>query len=129
MNIKYKTQEYHSQTKLTEKTKMTTLKETAEAYEQKLTLNVSELPKVPVSIELLDGKGKDSEGVEFTYKYTEIEGKQYRVPGTVIGQLKAILVKMPNIEFITVMKTGAGMSTRYQVMPYQEIPTPQEKVE
>ena len=105
---------------------MTTLKESAQAWEPRQTLNIADLDKVPVNVELKDATGTDSSGENFTYKYAEIEGKEYRVPGTVIGQTKAILAKMPNLQFITVTKQGVGMNTRYMVMPYTE--TPEEPV-
>jgi hypothetical protein len=53
------------------------------------------------------------------YKYAEIDGKQYRVAGSIIGGVKALLEKMPNLEFVSVIKQGSGMNTKYQVIPYQ----------
>ena len=99
---------------------MATLREEAMAYQPPQTLNIADLNKISVDIELKDGKGKDSEGEEFSYKYAEIDGKQYRVAGSVIGGIKAILQKMPNIKFVSVIKQGQGMNTRYQVIPYTE---------
>jgi len=97
---------------------MATLKESAMAYEPPTTKNIADLEKVSVETELKDGEGKDNSGEVFKYKYFEIEGQEYRVAGSVIGQIKAILQKMPNTKFITVTKSGQGMSTRYVVMPY-----------
>ena len=96
---------------------MATLKEAALAYEPPQTLNIADLDKIPVDVELKDGSGKSSEGEVFTYKYAEIEGKQYRVAGSIIGGIKALLQKLPDLKFVSVIKQGQGMNTRYQVIP------------
>ena len=97
---------------------MATLRESAQAYEPPQTLNIADLDKIPIDLELKDGTGKDKEGQEFKYKYAEIEGKQYRVAGSILGGIKAILQKVPNLQFVQVIKQGQGMNTRYQVIPY-----------
>ncbi len=97
---------------------MASLKDEAIQYEPKTTLNIADLNKIPLSLELKDGQGKTKDGEEFTYKYAVIDGKEYRVAGTIIGGIKAILEKMPNLEFVAVLKSGQGRDTRYQVIPY-----------
>lgn len=104
---------------------MATLKEEAQAYEPPQTENIANVEKIPVELELKDGEGKDKEGTAFKYKYVEINGKQYRVPGSVLGGIKAILKKMPYIKYVTVDKEGEGMATRYHVMPWVEAETEQ----
>ena len=96
---------------------MATLRETALAYEPQQTLNIADLEKIPVDIELKDGSGKDKDGEVFTYKFAVIDGKQYRVAGSVIGGIKALLNKLPALKFVAVIKQGQGMNTRYQVVP------------
>ena len=103
---------------------MATIKEEAQAYEPPQTLNIADLDKIPIDLELKDGTGKDKEGIDFKYKYAEIEGKQYRVAGSILGGIKAILQKMPNLQFVQVIKQGQGMNTRYQVIPYTEQAAP-----
>lgn len=105
---------------------MATLREEAQAYEPKQTKNIAQLEKIPIDVELKDGEGKDKDGNVFKYKYAEIDGIQYRVPGTVIGGIKSILKKMPHVKYVTVDREGTGMATEYHVMPYVEVPT--EKV-
>lgn len=97
---------------------MASLKDEAIQYEPKTTLNIADLEKIPLSLELKDGEGETKEGEKFTYKYAVIDGKEYRVAGTIIGGIKAILQKMPDLEFVSVIKTGAGRDTRYQVIPH-----------
>lgn len=99
---------------------MGSIKEEASAYEPPQTLNIADLDKVSVDLELFDGSGTDKLGESFTYKYATIDGKDYRVPGSVLGGIKAILEKMPDLKHISVIKQGQGMNTRYQVIPYSE---------
>lgn len=113
---------YNPMTRM-EVNQMGTIKEEAQAYEPPQTLNIADLDKIPINIELNDGTGKDKEGVEFKYKYSVIGGKQYRVASSILGGIKAILHKMPNIQFVQVIKQGHGMNTRYQVIPYYTEPT------
>ena len=101
-----------------EEKKMATLKNEAMAYEPPQTLNIADLDKIPIDIELFNGKGKDKESrEEFAYKYAKIDGKEYRVAGSILGGIKAILQKMPDLKYVSVIKQGQGMNTRYQVIP------------
>ena len=97
--------------------KMATLKEEAQAYEPPQTANIADLEQVPVDIEVFDGEGKNKEGEVFKYKYTEIGGHKYRIAGIVLGGIKAILEKMPDVKEISVMKFWKGLNTQYQVVP------------
>ena len=97
---------------------MATLKEEAQNYVPPQTMNIADLEKIPIGIDMKDGSGKDSKGEEFKYKYAVIDGQQYRIAGSIIGGLKGLLKKMPNLQFIQVIKSGEGMNTRYQVIPY-----------
>jgi len=99
---------------------MATLKEEAKAYEPPCTLNIADIEKIPINLEVKDGEGKDSDGLQFKYKYSTIEDKDYRIAGTILGGIKAILKKMPDTQFVTVLKTGTGLNTRYQVLPWIE---------
>ena len=99
---------------------MATLKEEAMAYEPPQTLNIAELDKIPINLELKTGTGKNKDGDAFSYKYAEINGKEYRVAGSILGGIKALLQKMPNLKFVSVIKQGQGLNTRYQVIPYVE---------
>ncbi len=54
---------------------MATLKETAKEYVPPETLNIADLEKIPINIELSDGEGTDKEGKTFKYKYAQIEEK------------------------------------------------------
>lgn len=95
--------------------KMVSLKETAQAYEPKTTMNIADLEKVDISLELQDRKGTDGEGKEFDYKVLVIDGKEYRTPNTVIEEIKKIISLKPDVKFVKVTKQGSGLSTRYSV--------------
>ena len=100
---------------------MSTLKEQAKTYVKPTTKNISELDKIPIDIELLDGTGQNKKGETFKYKYVLVDNEEYRVPGTVIGGIKGLLSKIPNLKFVSVIKSGTTKEdTSYQVIPIQE---------
>lgn len=107
---------------------MATLKEEAQAYEPPQTLNIADLDKIPIGLEVKDGEGKDKEGEVFKYKYTTIDGKDYRIAGSIIGGIKTLLGKLPSLQYVVVLKSGSGMNTRYQVIPYTEPTATTEQV-
>jgi len=106
---------------------MGSLKDEAQAYEPLVTENIASLDKVSVDLDLKSAEGKDKDGNTFTYKYVEVAGKQYRVPGTVLAGIRSVLKKMPHIKEVTVDRSGEGLNTRYNVMPY--IPAQVERVD
>ena len=107
---------------------MATLKEEAMAYEPPQTLNIADLDKIPVDIEVVTKEGKNKDGKDFEYLSASINGKEYRIAGSILGGIKAILQKMPNLKYVSVIKQGQGMNTRYQVIPYTMEETTQETV-
>jgi len=98
---------------------MATIKEEAQAFEPKASIkNIADLPEVSTGFELKTEKGKNNEtGEEFEYKFIEVNGEKYRVPGKVIGDVKVILEENPNLQKFKVKKTGTGLETRYTVIP------------
>jgi len=107
---------------------MATLREEAKGYIPPQTLNIADLDKIPIDIELFDGEGKTTEGEVFKYKFAKIDGKEYRVAGSIIGGIKAIMEKVPSLKSVSVIKQGQGMNTRYQVIPYTEEAKPKEEI-
>lgn len=96
---------------------MTNIKEEALAYESQRTQNIVDLEIVPADIEIHDGSGHDGDGKEFFYKYILVEGTEYRVPNSVLQNLKAILESNPKLTKFKVTKAGEGMNTKYTVIP------------
>lgn len=97
---------------------MGTIKDEAEAYVPKQTKNIAELPQVAIDFDLKEGEGVDKEGNTFKYKYVEVNGEEYRVPGVVIAQVKDILSENKGMKSFKVKRTGEGKTgTRYTVIP------------
>ena len=101
---------------------MTNIGESAKAYEPPKTLNISDLDEVSVDLNIQD-KAFDVKESDGTVKETihqkiiEIDGKEYRVPNSVLKQLKVLLEDNPSLKKFKVLKTGEGMQTIYQVVP------------
>ena len=102
--------------------KMASLKEAAQAYEPPQTLNIADLDHVNVDIEIKKETHTKSDGEDFTINVIEVEGKKYRVPSSVLNGMKAIIERLPSTKLITVLKSGTGMNTSYQVLPWSEQP-------
>jgi len=100
-----------------EKTKMN-LKETAQAYvPPQQTLNIAELERVSVNVELSEEQHIDKDGNPFKINVFEQDGKKYRVPSSVLKGIKSIIERIPTTTHICVLKSGNGMDTSYQVIP------------
>ena len=95
---------------------MTSIKQEAEAYEPTTTRNISELESVSVDIEVYDKTFKQGTPEEFSVKLALIEGEEYRIPLTVLRDLKAILESKPDMKTFRVNKSGQGMGTTYTVI-------------
>jgi hypothetical protein len=94
-----------------------TIGQCADNYMPKTARNITELKTVSVDFVVHNEKGIDGEGEEYTYNYIEVNGERYRVPNTILKDLKAIREKKPALKTFTVSKTGEGRNTRYTVIP------------
>ena len=87
------------------------------------TKNIADLKEVSTDIELIDDEFEVTDKVTKQVKTVQqklivVEGEQYRIPVSVISQLKAILEDNPTCKKFKVLKTGTTMDdTRYQVIP------------
>jgi len=95
---------------------MASLKDTAKEHIPKQTLNIADLDRVNLTLPIEDRTGTDSEGKEFSYKVMIENDLEYRVPNTVLEEIKKILALKPEVSFVHVSKTGSGLNTRYSVM-------------
>ncbi|MEM4271144.1 MAG: hypothetical protein QXO70_03570 [Candidatus Pacearchaeota archaeon] len=105
-----------------QKTRMLKIGEFAKSYESKTARNISELPEISVDSEILDDQFETIDNVTkqpkiIKQKIIFVNGINYRVPTSVLQQLKIILEDNPNIKKFKVKKTGTMMETRYQVIP------------
>ena len=99
---------------------METLKDVARNWQPQHTKNIADLNEVNIeTIHPEDREGIDKDNKPFKYKVIVVEGEDYRVPGSVIGGIKGILEKKPNLKRISVSKTGDGLNTRYTVIPIE----------
>jgi len=101
---------------------MVKIEEFAKAYESKTTKNISELTEISTNLDLQDDEFDftDKEGNEKTVKQRVIvvDDQKYRVPISVIQQLKVMIEDNPKITKFKVKKTGEGKdNTRYTVIP------------
>ena len=95
---------------------MASLKDEAKAYESHAIGNIAELSKVSTNLNVQERVGTNEEGKDFSYKVIVIDNQEYRVPVSVLKQLKVILEENPNLKEFKVKKTGQGMSTDYTVI-------------
>ena len=96
---------------------MATLKDFAKEYEPKQTKNIADLTEVSTDLEIISKTGKDKDGKEFDYLVIVVDGEDYRIPGKVVGDLKAILKENPALKKFKVKKSGSGLATTYTVIP------------
>jgi len=94
---------------------MGTLKEEAQAYQPKQTLNIADLDRVDLSFPIEDRSSTDKEGKEYNYKVMVVNGIEYRTPWTVLEEIKKMLSLKPDLTHVKVSQTGSGLNTRYQV--------------
>jgi len=106
---------------------MAKISEVAKGYETtSKTKNIADLGRVSTDLEIMH------DSFELTDKATgepktvqqqviEVDGEKYRVPVTVIQQLKVILEDNPNLKNFKVKKSGTTKDdTRYQVIPLMD---------
>lgn len=99
--------------------KMTNLRETAKAYEPQSTHNVADLEAVSLDVVIEERKAKDKDGKEYGYSVALVLGEEYRVPASVLKDIKAIMTAKPTLKTVKVIKKGEGMKTQYTVIPLE----------
>lgn len=94
-----------------------TIKDEAQAYQPKpTTKNISELQSISTDL-VIEDDSFEFEGKEVKQKVVQIGGERYRMPVSVLRDLKVILEDNPNLKSFKVKKTGQAMETRYTVIP------------
>jgi hypothetical protein len=114
----------NNQLNIEEVKQMTKLSEFAKDYEpSSKTKNISDLKEVSTDIDLIDdefiipAKG-NVPAKTVKQKVIMQDNEKYRVPASVIGQLKIVLEDNPNCKKFKVKKSGSTIDdTRYQVIP------------
>lgn len=96
---------------------MTTLKDSAMAYEPKTTKTIDEAGNISLDFPTAERSKKNKDGQEYSYTVALINGEEYRVPDSVKSDIKDLLEAKPSLKTIRVTKKGQGMSTQYTVVP------------
>ncbi len=96
---------------------MGNLKEEAQSYEKPKSLTIADLEIVSVEVDVKNGVGQDREGKDYDYKYIIVDEKEYRVPNSVLEQLKVQTTENPELSNFKVTKEGEGYDTKYTVVP------------
>lgn len=104
------------------------LKEHAQAYEPpQPTKNIAELDKVdlllPIHEETVTStKDKDEKGnfKQWQQNYLLLDEVKYRVPKSVIIDIKQFIEAIPTLRSVKISKSGSGMETRYTVIPLEQ---------
>jgi len=90
---------------------MANLKEEAQGYEPKHIRNISELKAISIDVEVFT----ETE-VEFPYKYIVVNGERYKMPLTIIADLKEVLEEKPDLKDFKVKRVGEGKNTKYTLI-------------
>jgi hypothetical protein len=98
---------------------MANLYESAKAFVPQQTLNIADLEAVSLSVDIEQRTGKDQKGKEFSYAVALVAGKEYRVPASVLNDIKTIIEAKPTLKTVKVVKKGQGMNTEYTVIPLE----------
>ena len=98
---------------------MGNLREESKAFEPKKTLNVADLEALSLDSKIETRVGKDKSGKEFSYKVAVILEQEYRVPASVLADIKTLIEAKPTLKTVRVIKKGQGMNTTYSVIPME----------
>jgi hypothetical protein len=79
--------------------------------------NIADLELVRADTEIHKETRKDQNNEDYNVIFIVKEGEEYRVPPSVVTQLKTLLEAKPDLSAFKVLKTGTGMGTKYQVIP------------
>ncbi len=96
---------------------MTTLKQFAQDYVPTQMNNIADLEIVRTDVEIKEETRTNKENEDYTVKYIVVDGKEYRVPATVVEQIQTIIKTKPDLATVKVSKSGTGLGTKYQVIP------------
>ena len=101
-----------------------TIGEHAKAYEPKQMKNISDLEVVSVQQVIKEEVKLDKDGEPYEVTFIVLpnsEGKneEYRVPNSVLAQLKTMLKEKEDMKTFKVIREGEGLNTKYTVVPLE----------
>jgi len=88
----------------------------AKEFEPQQMKNIADLEIVRADIEIHEEVRKNQDEEEYKVIFIIVEGEEYRVPPSVITQLKTLIEEKPDLKTFKVKKSGQGMGTKYQVI-------------
>jgi hypothetical protein len=91
----------------------TSIRQKAQAYEPVTTKNISELKEFSSEEEITEVEYHDKTGKPFIVNEINVNGEKYRVPVSVIADIKAIQEENPDVIRFKVKKAGTGLQTKY----------------
>ena len=95
---------------------MVSIKDFAKAFEPQQMKNIADLETVEANTEIKRETRKDQSNEEYNVMFIVKDGEEYRVPPSVVSQLKAVIEAKPDLTTFKVTKSGQGMGTKYQVI-------------
>lgn len=96
---------------------MATLKEFAKEFTPQAMKNIADLEIVRTDEEIKSEIRKDQNNEDYKVMFIVKDGDEYRVPASVVTQLKGIIEAKPDLATFKVVKSGTGLGTSYQVIP------------
>lgn len=96
--------------------KMVSINETAKHTENAF-ITIDMLEKIDANLDVFEGEATKKDGEKFTYNFIKVDGKEIRIPKSVLLELKAQNeVRKTPIKFFKVVKKGEGLNTSYSVV-------------
>ena len=101
---------------------MNSIKDSAQAYEPKRMKNIADLEAVSVEQEIKTEVRKEGTDDAYEVSFMVLPDKEtgkleeYRVPNTVLEQLKEVLEVKPDMKTFRVTKKGENLNTKYTVV-------------
>ena len=93
------------------------IKEFAKEYTPSQMKNIADLEVVRADAEIKKETRKDQNNEDYQVMFIVIDNEEYRVPSSVVTQLKGVIEAKPEVTSFKVTRTGTGMNTKYQVIP------------
>jgi len=93
------------------------LKEAATKFVAKTISNVAVLDRVPINAEIELKTFKEGTKEEYESYIATIEGNEFYIAMSVMGQIQEFIADMPGLKAVRVKKNGEGLNTRYVVIP------------
>ncbi len=96
---------------------MSTIGETAKEYEPTRMKTIADAEVISVSQVFQEEDRDTQDGEKYHVKFIVIDDVEYRVPNSVLEQLKTMMEEKPEMTTFSVSKKGEGKGTKYTVVP------------